>query len=137
MEIWRLIAHRWTIYGACDSRGICIFQAWLEGLDPSLTKDRDRLLATLERSAQDPAGPRSLPIETSHQIEGDIYQISKGQLRVLYFYDKQRVIICTHGFFKKSGKTPPQEITRATTIRDDYFAALNKGAILRRGDDYD
>ena len=35
-----------------------------------------------------------------HQIQGDIYEFIKRRLRVLWFYDKGRVIVCIHGFIK-------------------------------------
>ena len=36
-------------------------------------------------------GPQYLP-EISHQIEPDIWQTEQGRLRVLWFYDRGRVV---------------------------------------------
>lgn len=49
------------------------------------------------------------------------------QYRLLAFWDtsKQTLIIATHGFVKKSQKTPNKEIMRAEEIRKEYFK-LNK-----------
>lgn len=43
--------------------------------------------------------------------------------RLLAFFDtrNQALIITTHGFIKKSQKTPDNEILRANKIRDEYF----------------
>ncbi|MDE6693304.1 MAG: type II toxin-antitoxin system RelE/ParE family toxin [Muribaculaceae bacterium] len=43
--------------------------------------------------------------------------------RLLSFFDTdgQALIITTHGFIKKTQKTPKKEIERAKVIRDEYF----------------
>ena len=47
------------------------------------------------------------------------------QYRLLAFWDKRNgrdtLVIATHGFIKKSQKTPPREIRHAESIRDIYF----------------
>jgi len=42
--------------------------------------------------------------------------------RVLCFFDKGSQIILTHGFVKKTRKTPSNEIIRAEDYRKDYFS---------------
>jgi len=41
--------------------------------------------------------------------------------RVLYFFVVGRKIILTHGFTKKTQKTPPSEIDKAMKYRSDYY----------------
>lgn len=41
--------------------------------------------------------------------------------RVLYFFVIGRRAILTHGFIKKTDKTPPAEIERAKRYRSDYL----------------
>ena len=41
--------------------------------------------------------------------------------RVLYFFFTERAIILTHGFIKKTDKTPPSEIARAKKYRTEYL----------------
>ena len=47
------------------------------------------------------------------------------QYRLLAFWDKRNglktLVIATHGFVKKSQKTPPQEIRHAQSIMEIYF----------------
>ena len=45
---------------------------------------------------------------------------SSKQYRVLAFMDGARVLL-THGFIKKTWRTPPGEIQRAERYRQDYF----------------
>lgn len=43
--------------------------------------------------------------------------------RLLAFWDNEagRLVVATHGFIKKTQKTPADEITRAETLRKEYF----------------
>lgn len=41
-------------------------------------------------------------------------------VRNLYFFIIGKKIIITHGFRKKTQKTPPEEITKAKNYREDY-----------------
>lgn len=47
--------------------------------------------------------------------------------RILAFWDTQAdaLIVTTHGFCKKSNKTPTKEIDRAIAIRKEYFNQKN------------
>ena len=40
--------------------------------------------------------------------------------RILYFFVRDQKVILTHGFIKKTQKTPPEEITRAERYKADY-----------------
>ncbi|MEY4938142.1 MAG: hypothetical protein RIS64_4503 [Bacteroidota bacterium] len=47
------------------------------------------------------------------------------QYRLFAFWDKRdnqnTLVICTHGFVKKTDKVPSKEIAKAEMIRNDYF----------------
>ena len=55
--------------------------------------------------------------DVSHQLRGEVYEFIQGRLRVLWFYDVGRVVVCSHGLVKQSRKTPPAEIERAEAAR--------------------
>jgi phage-related protein len=46
--------------------------------------------------------------------------------RIFCFFDSHSVVILTHGFGKKSMKTPQQEIDRAEAYRRDYLNRKGK-----------
>ncbi|MEJ8780642.1 MULTISPECIES: type II toxin-antitoxin system RelE/ParE family toxin [Butyricimonas] len=50
---------------------------------------------------------------------------NKTKYRLLAFWDKENgkstLVIATHGFIKKTLKTPPKEIAKAEEIRKAYF----------------
>lgn len=49
----------------------------------------------------------------------------KKQIRLLAFWDrrgsKETLVLATHGFIKKTQKTPKSEIDRAERIRESYY----------------
>jgi len=62
----------------------------------------------------------------SKHLEDGIFEI-RAQVgvnisRVLYFFMVGRNVIITHGFIKKTQKTPPSEIDRAKKYRAEYLS---------------
>lgn len=61
--------------------------------------------------------------------DSDIWEFrtyfNKRKYRVLAFWDKtqpiETLVIATHGFIKKTQKTPQKEIDKAIAIRNRYF----------------
>ena len=49
-------------------------------------------------------------------------QVGSDISRVLYFFIVGKKIILTHGFVKKTPKTPPSEIDRAKKYRAEYLS---------------
>jgi len=68
----------------------------------------------------------NLPIteKLSKHLENGIFELrtylSDKIARTLYFYQKGAKIIITHGFIKKTQKTPRKEIERAKELRALY-----------------
>ena len=42
--------------------------------------------------------------------------------RIVFFYDENQIVICTHGFDKKSKKTPARELKLARNLKKEYLA---------------
>lgn len=80
-----------------------------------------KLLALLKRTAEH--GPPQIETKFKH-LRDEIYEFkTHGGLRLLAFFDENFLVICTHGFHKKQQKTPPEQITRALTLRAVYMEA--------------
>jgi phage-related protein len=80
--------------------------------------------------------------KTKIRIYGDWFEKLKGSkdifefrvkdsnkfFRLFAFWDRsgetETLIICTHGFIKKTNKTPKQEIEKAEIIKENYFKGL-------------
>ena len=67
------------------------------------------------------------------KITGDIWEFRQrtraGHIRLLAFFDPnaKSLVICTHGFMKKTSKVPKKEIEKAEKLRITYLSRYNEG----------
>ena len=118
----------WQIYAVCSDRGDCHVKEFLSNQPPNLTTNRDSLIALLDYVSE--SGPQRLPDDICHKIVDDIWQFTKGNLRLVWFYDAGKLIISTHGFVKKTQKTPKIEIKRAKEAKMLYFKAKEQNTLV-------
>lgn len=67
--------------------------------------------------------------ELFKKLDGNIWEFRTkfltNQIRLLAFWDKTKktetLVVATHGFVKKTQKTPKSEIEKAEKIRKQYF----------------
>ncbi len=96
-------------------------QEFLESLDE---KTRNKIYQTFDR-----ASLLLNPEVFKKLADTDIWEFrtlfNKKRYRVLAFWDKTQpvdtLVIATHGFVKKTQKTPQKEIDKAIIIRNKYF----------------
>lgn len=117
----------WRILAMCDNRRGCQVEDFLFTVGPNLKKDADRIRALFKYISE--LGPQVLDLEISHNIAPEIFEFVRGRIRIVWFYDADKVVICSNGFIKKGQKTPRQEIEIAQSARRDYFAAKAQGKI--------
>lgn len=95
-------------------------------------KDRNKLRATIEMIEE--AGIQAaIQLEWIKKLNSEINEIrskvSSNIQRALYFHVKNNQYIITHGFTKKTQKTPIKEIERAKQIKyefeEEYYATKN------------
>lgn len=95
-------------------------------------KDRNKLRATIEMIEE--AGIQAaIQLEWIKKLDSEINEIrskvSSNIQRALYFHVKNNQYIITHGFTKKTQKTPIKEIERAKQIKyefeEEYYATKN------------
>ena len=93
------------------------------------TKDRNKLRATIDMIEE--AGIQAaIQLEWVKKLDSEIYEIrskiSSNIQRALYFHVRNNQYIITHGFTKKTQKTPKREIIHAKQIRrefeEEYYA---------------
>jgi len=91
-------------------------------------KDRAKIFETIDYFLE--LKKNSLPIKESlsRHLEKGIFELRAflpDQIaRTLYFYQRGAKIIITHGFIKKTQKTPRREIERAIDLRNKYNERL-------------
>jgi len=72
--------------------------------------DRNKVLSLLNRTSEH--GPHGNK-EKFRYLRDGIYEFKSYQVRILCAFEKDNIIILTHGFIKKKDRTPIQEIKRA------------------------
>jgi len=101
-----------------------IFLEWAkEFLDNLNDKTRKKVIYNIwkSRNVNDP--------ELFKKLDGNIWEFRTKymtkQIRLLAFWDKtekeETLVVATHGFLKKTQKTPKSEIEKAEKIRKQYF----------------
>jgi len=133
MKLFLVSRGNYEIYAACTPRGDCLLLDFLNELQGDRQKQASKMLLLLARMAQ--TGPPRR-VEICHQIQGPIWQLTVGKLRVFWFYGTARkLIICTHGYTKGTSKTPKQHIIKALGVYELYHQAVAAGAIEYLEDD--
>lgn len=125
MVLKTIIRSQWTLLAIVDQHGHCDVMEYIEQYVEH-NSDASAMMRTFERVSQ--YGPYR-DNEKSKQLTRNIYEFRRGQLRVLYFYDKGMLIICTQPFIKKCKKTPRSEIERAECLCKLYRYDQLKGDI--------
>jgi len=68
--------------------------------------------------------------EKSKPLREGIFEFqTKGGLRLLWFYDEGRVVICVNGYIKQGQKIPSKQIEEAIQWKNRYFEAKQTGKL--------
>lgn len=121
------ITKTWRILAICDNRQECQVDEFLATLAPNLQKDADKVRVLFKYVTEH--GPQGLDTEVSHNIAPEIFEFIRGRIRIAWFYDANKVVICSNGFIKKGQKTPRQEIEAAQAAKQQYFLDKALGRI--------
>jgi len=88
-------------------------------LSPKMRAKMLRVIGMLETNGSELREPYSKHLEDGiFELRA---QIGSDISRVLYFFVVGRKVVLTHGFIKKTQKTPPSEIERAKNYRMEYL----------------
>lgn len=103
-----------------DKNGKSEFIDFINDLPP---KDADKLLSVIS-NIQEIGLLTAIRQEWVKRLDQDIFEIrsktSTNIQRALYFQKVGSVYMITHGFTKKTQKTPPAEITKAHSIMEKW-----------------
>lgn len=98
--------------------------AQLESFVTSLPdREQRKLLDRLWLAAN--YGPLMNPTQ-SKAVAGTegLFELKSGSVRVFYFYWGRGNMVLTHGFVKRTPRTPRQEIDRAERLRGQFLSAF-------------
>ena len=104
-----------------------LFVTVIEFLDSLDIKMRQKMLRSIQ-ALQDMGISLRMPL--SESLDDGIFELraktGTNISRVMYFFVVGDRAVLTHGFIKKTQKTPPREIKRAKKIRDDYIERFGR-----------
>jgi phage-related protein len=115
----------WDVIALAEDDGRSVWGE-LEAIDPGY-KHAETMRVLISTHV-----PRNGPPVHNHlrcsSLGDDIFEFKTGpkrgkKLRVLWFYDEGRLIVCTHSFLKDTRTTPPDEKAKAIRMRRAYFDA--------------
>jgi len=99
--------------------GVFPAEDFLDSLDKKMNAKMTRAIAALQDNGTELREPYS------KYLDDGIFElrakVGSNISRVLYFFYIGRRIILTHGFIKKTQKTPKTEINRAKAYRKEYL----------------
>ncbi|WEV43548.1 type II toxin-antitoxin system RelE/ParE family toxin [Lactobacillus sp. ESL0684] len=95
-----------------------------EFLDALSRKESQKLLATIYKVEQWGL-TKAQRQKWVKKLENNLYEIrseySSNNTRAVYFHFTDNHYVITHGFKKKTQKTPPREILKGVNRRNDYL----------------
>jgi phage-related protein len=124
MRLLRIARHAWDIQAVCDARGDCQVLDFLDSLGGDYVAARDAMLSLLQEYLP-VHGPQRLREPHSKPLGNELFEFRKEpkgkRLRIIWFDDTGKVVVCASAFAKDKKKTPPEEKERAKKLRAAYF----------------
>jgi phage-related protein len=130
MLLHELGRDQWTVLAIARSETECELLEVLAEHDANGLGRRMHILLAQDLPAHGPSHNEDI----SKCLDGSIYEFRKTPrrgpaLRVLWFYDAGRIVVCTHGFWKTTQRTAPAELDKARRLRIDYLFAKRRNAL--------
>lgn len=127
MQLREVVKNQWRILAACDSRGDCQLLSFLGSFREPEEAEARKMMALVSWTSRN--GPPKNK-EKSNPLGDDIFEFKTTSFRVLYFFDEGRLIVCCHGFVKKTNKCPRGQKAAAVKTRQEYFEAKKLGKLV-------
>lgn len=123
MELKVLFPGKWRITSPMERDGRSQVEVFIDDVGGNFSANVSGLVAMMEAHSEQ--GPDQFNTSQCHYVDQQeqIYEYIKGRLRLFWFEDDDRVVICTHGIVKKDQKTPKRDIDRAKRVKSAYLQA--------------
>ncbi len=108
----------------------CLTEVFLNDLADNYQASAHGLLRLIEQIVE--RGLEVLSTKQCHQVdkENKIYELIKGDIRLLFFKGHgNTLIVTTHAFIKKTKKTPEKDKSKAIRYKKEYQLAHDKNQI--------
>ncbi len=124
MKLLEVLPGPWTIMAIADDRGdsdLLDYLASKEGTD-----EFEDIMSVLSSAAEHGPPPNK---RKCRKLSSDIWEFKAGLIRVFFFFDKGKIIVCTHGVDKPKPRVLQRQIGRAESIRGKYLVAKRNGTL--------
>lgn len=119
---------RWTVLGVCDERGDCRVATFLDEINSVGGADAHQMQALIAIVARN-GPPRNE--RRSRRLDGPIYELkTRSGIRIPYFYDDGRVVVCTEALRKPKQAELRRVIQRAAATHARYLRAKQRNALV-------
>lgn len=132
MLLMELHKAKWSIFAVAEKLEDGDHSTCMDLTPGGRTSDRDNLSVTLDFLVTQQQGPRSLGASMCHCVNDkeEIWQITKGRLRLLWFYGEgEKIVVCCNLHLKKGKKVNPGEVSQAIAFKKQYFKDMEAGNI--------
>ena len=127
MRLLVIVRAEWLVVAPVDARGGCPVRRFLEQLRRDAPVEHGRVIARLRELAK--RGRITDERKARHLGDG-IYELkTRGGVRVLYFVDEGRVIVCADALRKPKPRQLSWLIARSVTVRASYLTAQRVGGL--------
>lgn len=117
----------WRIVAICQSTVECHVDDFLSGLQGNLAKHAKSMRQMLVTAAIH--GPTHFHKDVCHNIADEVFQFTKGDIRVAWFYDAGKMVICCQAAIKKGKKTPQPFIDASVACLQEFKLQKARGNI--------
>ncbi|HEX3554487.1 MAG TPA: type II toxin-antitoxin system RelE/ParE family toxin [Thermoanaerobaculia bacterium] len=130
MRVLRLARARWEVLAICDGDGRCpVLDLLQEGYREGSKEARDKMLSLLIDSVpfEGPQLRNPTVCKPLRPLADGLFEFRKqpkrgAKPRVIWFFDGERCIVCTVGFFKRD-QVPETQLEQARAMKAAYFEA--------------
>jgi len=130
MKLQILLADRFKIAAVMKGEE-CETLTFLNELEAKYQSSADGLFSLIDHIAK--YGLDGLSSKQCHLVDqrNKIYELIKGDIRLLFFKGQgDLLVVTTHAFLKKTPKTPEQDKNKAVSYKNKYHSAHDKQQII-------
>lgn len=133
MLLMELHKAKWSIYAVAERQDDGCHNTCMDLTPGGRVSDRNNLGASLDFAVAQKQGLKALGAHICHCVDEkeEIWQVTKGRLRLLWFYGEgEKIVICCNLHLKKGQKVNSEEVNKAIKIKEKYFSDMEAGKII-------
>ncbi len=134
MRLRVFVSARWTVVSRVNSAGASELVEFMDGLRGETASDRQRVLRRLLLLAQQGSISN---VQHCRLVEGSdrIYELKGDFVRVFFFLDEGRIVVCSHATLKPKKGRVLAEAEKAERFREEVLLARKRRQLVIEEED--